>query len=107
MSAQFRKPCCHRQVDLRLEVVKLHLHPPESRPNVPCDLLAKVADADCAACQYPNERCHEQDHLHHPLWCRASSASMRYATGCWQVSICHVAPCQVACSQQPTCHGDG
>jgi hypothetical protein len=66
-SAQFREPGCDHEVDLCLQVVKLQLHSPEPGPNVTCDLLAKVPDADGATCQHPNECCYEQDHLNHRL----------------------------------------
>jgi hypothetical protein len=48
-AAEIREPRRQRKIDLRMQVIELHLHLPESGTNVSSYLLPKIADAKRAA----------------------------------------------------------
>lgn len=79
--AQLRVSRHYREIDRRLQVVELELHPPESRTDVGRKLAAKVADAEHATYQHAQKSTHKEDqyqHRHRPR-SRRLNASMHYA----------------------------
>jgi hypothetical protein len=64
-SAQIREPRRQRKVDLRIQVIKLHLNPSESGADVSSYLLPKIADAKRAASQHADKQADQKDHHDH------------------------------------------
>ncbi len=101
---QLRVPCDEFEIDRRLEIFKLSLHPSEPRANVACNLLTEVADTERAADEYTQQSAHEEDQCNHhgsrlsvgsllPV-CTLPSAFRKVAIS--HMSVCHFANCLVS-----------
>jgi hypothetical protein len=67
-NAQLSMASYERQVHSRFKGVELELHSMKLRPNIACDFLPQVADAECAADQDAQKGAYkkdEQDHRSH------------------------------------------
>ncbi len=64
-SAEIREPRRQRKIDLRTQIIELHLHPPESGTNVSSYLLPKIADAKRSACKDSEKQADQKDHYDH------------------------------------------
>ena len=100
MRVQLRVPRNEFEVDRRLEVVEVQLHPPKPRAYVACDLLSEVPDAERAADQHTQQSAHEEDqHNHHGSRLNVGVPHQLVCTllrAFVKVAISHVAVCNFA-----------
>jgi hypothetical protein len=64
-SAELREPRCQREIDFRIQVFELHLHPSEPGTDVGSYLLPQIAGTKSAASQNPDEQAKKEDHHDH------------------------------------------
>jgi hypothetical protein len=77
-AAEIREPRRQRKIDLRMQVIELNLHLPESGTNVSSYLLPKIADAQRAASKDAEKQADQKDHDDHGNHTLGASAAPRF-----------------------------
>jgi hypothetical protein len=63
--AEIREPRRQRKIDLRIQVIELHLHPPEAGTDVSSYLLPEIADAKRSTSEDAEKQADQKDHYDH------------------------------------------